>query len=121
MVFSVRYRRRFDIVADIIDVAQQGARKTKIMYFANLSHLLLTRYLDDAVRAGFLKSAGDMFFATPKGQDFLDKYQRLTGRASRLEADLEELRSEADELERMCRPRRNGGKGCRRSRLAVLG
>jgi predicted transcriptional regulator len=121
MVFSMRYRRRFDIVADIIDAAQQGARKTKIMYFANLSYLLLTKYLDDAVRAGFLKPAGDMFFATPKGQEFLDRYQRLSGRASRLEANLEELRNEADELEQMCRPRRNGSKGCRRSRLAILG
>jgi predicted transcriptional regulator len=116
-----RYRRRFDIVADIIRGAGQGAKKTKIMYFANLSHLLLTRYLDDAVRVGFLRLTGDEFFATTKGQKFLERYQRFSGRASHVEVDLEALQTEANELDRMCRPRRNAAKGCRRSRLAILG
>lgn len=116
----MRYRRRFDIVADIISAAGQGARRTKIMYFANLSHLLLKRYLQDAVRAGFLRPVGKEFSVTPKGQDFLDKYLRFSGKYSRVSADLEVLQSEAEELERLCRPRRDG-KGCRRSRLAILG
>ena len=116
----MKYRRRFDILADIINVTGQGARRTKIMYFANLSHLLLKRYLQDAVRAGFLRPIGEEFSVTPKGQDFLEKYMRFSGKYSRVSADLEALQSEAEELERLCRPRRNG-KGCRRSRLAMLG
>ena len=116
----MRYRRRFDIVADVISVAGQGARKTKIMYFANLSYLLLQRYLADAVRVGFLRLAGEEFMVTAKGMEFLDRYQRFSGRASRVEADLAALRSEELELERLCGPRRkNSGSKCRRSRFAA--
>ena len=39
----VKYRRRFDILADMVRVAGAGARKTKIMYFANLSFVLLNK------------------------------------------------------------------------------
>ena len=116
----VKYRRRFDIVADVISVAGQGARKTKIMYFANLSYLLLQRYLADAVRVGFLRLVGEEFAVTAKGMKFLDRYQRFSGRASRVEADVVALRSEEMELERLCGPRRKiGGSKCRRSRLAA--
>jgi predicted transcriptional regulator len=118
----VKYRRRFDILADIVGVAGQGARKTRIMYFANLSYLLLTRYLADALRVGFLRAAGEEFFVTAKGMEFLDKYQRFSGKALRVEADVTALRNEADELEKMCRPRRrNGQKNVRRSKFAMVG
>jgi predicted transcriptional regulator len=118
----VRYRRRFDILADIISVAGQGARRTKIMYFANLSHLLLKRYLQDALRVGFLREAGEEFSVTSKGEEFLLRYQRFSGKYSRVEQDVKALRSEAEELEAMCRPRRgNGRRSVRRSRIAILG
>lgn len=118
-VFVVKYRRRFQIIADIIGVTEKGAKKTKIMYFANLSHLLLQRYLADAVRVGFLRTGGDLYLVTAKGEEFLDRYLRFSRRASQVEADLEALRSESEELEKMCRSGR--GKACRRSRLAILG
>jgi predicted transcriptional regulator len=116
----VKYRRRLDIVADVISVAGQGGRRTRIMYLANLSHLLLKRYLADVVRVGFLRTVGEEFSVTPKGQEFLDKYMRFRCKYSRVSADLEALQGEAEELERLCWPRRNG-KGCRRSRFAMLG
>ena len=116
----VRYRRRFDIVADVVGAAGQGARKTRIMYFANLSYVLLQRYLADALRVGFLRTVGDLYLVTEKGELFLERYRRFSGRAMRVEADVEALRREAEELERMCRPR-DGRRNVRRSRLAVLG
>jgi predicted transcriptional regulator len=118
----VRYRRRFDILADVISVAGQGARRTKIMYFANLSHLLLKRYLEDALRVGFLRAVGEEFSVTSKGEEFLLRYQGFSARYSRVEQNVEALRCEAEELERMCRPRRrNGRRSVRRSKLAILG
>ncbi len=118
----MKYRRRFDIVADVVSVAGQGARKTKIMYFANLSYLLLQRYLADVVRVGFLRLVGDEFMVTAKGMEFLDRYQRFSGRALRVEADLKALRSEELELERLCGPRRKGSGGkCRKGRFAASG
>jgi len=118
----VKYRRRFDILADIVSVAGHGARRTKIMYLANLSHLLLKRYLEDGLRVGLLQAVGQEFSVTSKGEAFLDRYQRFSGRYSRVEQDVEALRCEAEELERMCRPRRgNGRRSVRRSKLAMLG
>lgn len=118
----MRYRRRFDILADVISVTGQGARRTKIMYFANLSHLLLKRYLQDALRVGFLRAVGEEFSVTSKGEEFLMRYERFSGRYSRVKQDVKALQCEAEELERMCRPRRgNGRKGVRRSKLALLG
>ena len=117
----VRYRRRFDILADVIRVAGQGARRTKIMYFANLSHLLLKRYLEDALHVGFLRAVGEEFSVTSKGEAFLERYQRFSGRYSRVEQDVVALRCEAEELEKLCRPRKGNGRNCRRSKLAMLG
>ena len=118
----VRYRRRFDILADVIRVAGQGARRTKIMYFANLSHLLLKRYLEDALRVGFLRAVGEEFSVTSKGEAFLERYKRFSGRYSRVKQDVVALRCEAEELERLCKPRRgNGRRSVRRSKLAMLG
>jgi hypothetical protein len=54
--------------------------------------------------------------------EFLDKYQRFSGKALRVEADLTALRNEAEELEKMCMPRRrNGEKNVRRSKFAIMG
>jgi predicted transcriptional regulator len=118
----VRYRRRFDILADVISVAGQGARRTKIMYFANLSHLLLKRYLEDALRVGFLRSAGEEFSVTSKGEEFLQRYRQFSGKYSRVEQNVKALRNEAEELERMCQPRKGNGRNHRRrSKLAMLG
>jgi predicted transcriptional regulator len=115
-----RYRRRFDIIADIISVAGRGAKKTKIMYFANLSYLLLEKYLEETVQNGFLRFGDNGYEATEKGQAFLVSYDKFSSRSSRLNRDLERLKYEAEELEKMCRHWMSG-KGCGRSRSATLG
>ena len=46
------YRERLDIVADMLQVVNEaGAKKTQIMYKANLSYNLLKKYLADIVEA----------------------------------------------------------------------
>ncbi len=45
------YRGRLDIIADILNVASRDAKKTQIMYQANLSYKVLQRYLADVARA----------------------------------------------------------------------
>lgn len=115
-----KYRRRCDILADIVRVAGSGARKTKIMYFANLSYVLLTRYLEDALGAGFLRFNGGQYEVTRKGEIFLGKYKEFSGRYSRMQADLALLRAEADLLERMCPRRRRSNRNCRRIKLEAL-
>lgn len=115
------YRRRFDILADIMRVAGSGARRTKIMYFANLSYLLLTKYLEDALRAGLLRSSRDEYLATRKGEAFLKRYNELHNRYSRVKADLDGLKCDAEVLERMCGRRRVKGRRVRGNVLAAFG
>lgn len=117
----MKYRRRFDILADIIRVAGAGARKTRIMYFANLSFALLNKYLEDALHVGFLRFTGEEYLVTKKGEAFLERYRAFAGRYSSVEEDLNELEGEAEALDRMCRPHRGNNKSFRRSRLAVFG
>lgn len=117
----MKYRRRFDIFADIVRVAGSGARKTKIMYFANLSFVLLNRYLQDALYLGFLRLNGEKYLATKKGEAFLERYNLFSSRFSTVRADLTALESEAQVLDGMCRSCRFSKKSGRRSRLAVLG
>jgi predicted transcriptional regulator len=116
-----RYRRRFDILADMMRVAGSGARKTKIMYFANLSFVLLNRYLEDALHVGFLRFDGEQYLVTKKGEAYLERYKAFASRRSSVKADLNKLESEAAMLDKMCRSRRDGNKNGRRSRLAILG
>ena len=117
----VKYRRRFDILADILKVAERGAKKTKIMYFANLSFVLLNKYLEDALHVGFLRFDGDEYLMTKKGEAFLERYRVFSSRYSLVRADLEKLGCEAEELDKMCGRRRGNVKGIRRKGFAVLG
>jgi len=76
-------RGRIDIIADILDVAKKGTKKTRIMYTCNLSFRQLRAYLDLLLKKGFLsilKSEGEgsrIFKTTKKGLAFLKAYQTL--------------------------------------------
>ena len=119
----MKYRRRFEIIADILRVAGQGSKKTKIMYFANLSYLLLKKYLDDSLHAGFLRFNGESYEVTERGQVFLERFNDFSNKSTRIRQDVESLSSEEAMLNAMCRPKRaKGGKSrnCRRNGLATL-
>jgi len=53
-----KYRSRLEIVADVLGVVSGGARKTQIMYQANLSYKLLVHYLKDVIKMGLVKMKG---------------------------------------------------------------
>ena len=54
------YRNKFDIIADILRVVKDnGAKKTQIMYGANLSYTVLTRYLNLVLDACLIKFESD--------------------------------------------------------------
>ena len=117
----MQYRRRFDILADVVRAAGPGAKKTRIMFLANLSYALLQRYLEEAVSLGFLRTSAEMFLTTPRGEEFLAKYSAFRSASSRVKADLEDLRSETALLEQMCNLGDGNGRVCRRSTFAALG
>jgi predicted transcriptional regulator len=75
-----QYRSRIQIAADILEIAKDGSRKTKIMYLGNLSFDLLQKYLDMLVNYDLLEvhSGPDKsYVATEKGRQFLIDYREL--------------------------------------------
>ena len=75
-----QYRSRIQIAADILEIAKEGSRKTKIMYLGNLSFDLLQKYLEMLVNYELLEVHGSpdkSYIATEKGKQFLEDYYEL--------------------------------------------
>jgi len=75
----VKYRSRTDIVANMLQVAQGGAIKTRIMYRAFLSFPQLNEYLELLTDSGLLEySEGERKYHTSeKGRYFLKMYKDI--------------------------------------------
>jgi predicted transcriptional regulator len=97
------YRDRLQIVADILLITSKRAKKTQIMYQANLSYRLLCRYLHDVLGAGLVCSdEGDCYVLTAKGKEFLSQHQEYSRRCRNLEEHLNHVSNEKTFLEKMC-------------------
>jgi len=103
-VSKSRYRSKLQIIADILLVAGKGAKKTRIMYQANLSYDLLKRYLAETLEAGLISIDKDkrLYIATQKGEVFLKKYEEYCERCTRLQEHFKNARKDEMVLERMC-------------------
>ncbi len=75
-------RDKIDIIAEITDIAKNGALKTQIMYKANLSFTQLNIYLLLLKKINLLEKTNcggkEVYKATQKGLDFLQKQQEIT-------------------------------------------
>ena len=47
-------RNNLDISAEILQIAQTGAKKTQIVYKANLNFLILKKYMKNLIEKGFV-------------------------------------------------------------------
>lgn len=72
-------RNNLDICADILKVSRGGARKTHLVYKANLNFKIVKRYLDHLVDNELLESDEGIFYLTEKGSRFIERYDSLTG------------------------------------------
>lgn len=100
----MKYRRRFEIIANILNAASEnGAKKTRIMYAANLSYKLLEKYLDMTVRIGFMRLNDGGYEVTEKGVLFLEKFNEFSSKYSELKREIDKIHLEKDILESMCR------------------
>src|SRR5215467_2005941 len=74
----MKYRTRTDILAQILESAQGGASKTRIMYKTFLSHTQLGEYLDILLKNQLLEyTAARVYKVTPKGQHFISTYNKM--------------------------------------------
>lgn len=71
-------RDKIDIIADILKVAQNGAKKTHIVYKANLNFTVLKKYIIRLEENGLLmKNDGGHYITTQKGSQFLEQYKKI--------------------------------------------
>lgn len=75
----MKYRSRTDIVSQILDAANGGATKTKIMYKGYLSYAQLKDYLATLLQNGLIEhfEAENIYKTTAKGLAFLKAYHRM--------------------------------------------
>ena len=80
----MKYRSRTDIVAQILEIANDGsgtANKTKIMYGAYLSYAQLKEYLGVLLESGLLEqdpaNNNQFYRTTQKGWQFLKLYNSI--------------------------------------------
>ena len=69
-------RSSFEIIAEILETAKDGAKKTRIMYACGLSFRFVQKYLDLLIDTELL-AMGSSYKTTEKGMGFLRKYQKL--------------------------------------------
>ena len=98
------YRSRLDIIADILQVASQNAKKTQIMYQANLSYKVLQRYLKDVTEASLIifETEEQCYMLTRKGKEFLEAYKDYTKTNKSIEKRLNDVDSKKKSLEELC-------------------
>jgi len=96
-----KYRGRLQIIADILSVVRGGAKKTHVMYQANLSFTLLKRYLKEVLEAGLVSCDDDHYRLTGRGQRFLDRFGEYSKRCDRVEEELNTVSDEKTVLENL--------------------
>ncbi len=100
----VNYRDRLDIIADILNVASHEAKKTQIMYQANLSYKVLQRYLTEITGASLMEFIvkDQHYTLTYKGQQYLDAYKEYARCNRNMQKRLHDFSIKRKVLERLC-------------------
>jgi len=73
-------RSNLEIIAEILRIARRGARKTQIVYGANLNFKMLKEYLRKLEEAGLItvsKEGVKIIRTTSKGSEFLQQFYGL--------------------------------------------
>jgi predicted transcriptional regulator len=98
------YRGRLDIIADILHVVSGNAKKTQIMYQANLSYAVLQKYLAEITGASLIsfEDKRRCYILTTKGQEFLEAYQEYFKTNRQVEKRVDDVRTKKDFLEKLC-------------------
>ena len=91
-------RDRLSLVAAVLEAANSGASKTRIMDRARLSFVLLEKYLEVVVAAGFVQIEGSKYKLTERGREFLKTYNHFEKRYVSGQKLLEALVRERQQL-----------------------
>jgi predicted transcriptional regulator len=99
------YRNRLEIIKDILMVTENagtnGAKKTHIMYGANLSYSLLTKYLQETLTAELICRGKSCYIITKKGREYLGNYEKYKENIIQTEDHINNLNYNKKTLEKM--------------------
>ena len=100
----VNYRGRLAIIADILRVVSGNAKKTQIMYQANLSYRVLQKYLAEITGASLIcfEDGERCYVLTDKGRAFLGAYEEYSKTNRHVEKRLNDVRTKKNVLEKLC-------------------
>jgi predicted transcriptional regulator len=98
------YRDRLDIIADILEVANRNAKKTQIMYQANLSYKVLHKYLTEMSEATLLEfqELTQSYYVTSKGKEFLQTYHEYLKNSKSIEKRQTIINDKRKILDELC-------------------
>jgi predicted transcriptional regulator len=71
-------RNDIDICADILTVARVGAKKTHLVYKANLNFQIVKKYLRRLSERNLISFENGHYITTEDGVKFLDNYQEFS-------------------------------------------
>ena len=75
-----RFKKRRDsiaIIVDILSVAGEKAKKTQIVYKANLNFRMVGEYLPHLLDKGLIENTDGEYKTTEKGEEFLTDYRKM--------------------------------------------
>ena len=98
------YRGRLDIIAAILNVASRNAKKTQIMYQANLSYRVMQRYLAEIAGAQLINFEDEKqcYSLTDKGREFLEAYTKYSKTNKYVEKRVNDVATKKKVLEELC-------------------
>jgi len=98
------YRDKFDIIADILQIAKKNPKKTRIMYQANLSYKVFKKYLAEIVSAALILYIIDerCYTLTDKGKEFLILYYEYSKVNTLVQKKLKAVQKRRKSLEKLC-------------------
>ncbi len=70
-------RSRLDITLEILKIAADGAKKTQIVYGANLNSTIANKYLMRLENKDLITQNGDIFLTTDKGRVYKEMASEL--------------------------------------------
>ncbi len=70
-------RNDLDICADLLKVSQNGAKKTHLVYKANLNFKIVKKYLHRLLENELLESENGRYYTTDKGAKYLNQYHEF--------------------------------------------
>ena len=85
-------RTKYEIIHDILAQCGNGAKKTWLMYKANLSYELTNNYINKLKEKGLIYEENGLYYLTEKGMKLLDLLKEYVEKKKEIDAILPKIK-----------------------------